>query len=182
MEQHRRYWLCEVCNSHVAGNRQEFAAHLKNRHGDDFTDAQLQTLLKTCSRPRELFKASECVLCDWEVKLRPSNSHIACNEAFTVSAVQFLKHLASHLERIALFSLPRMSTGEEGENSTGAALGASAGSSRAWVRYPSPRHQTTNADRSIARRLTAVTAKTPKMQLMMIVVHETHRQTTWLVR
>ncbi|KAK4895790.1 hypothetical protein LTR27_006272 [Elasticomyces elasticus] len=133
LEEHRRHWICEVCNSHQSMDRRALAVHLESTHAGMFSDAQLQLLLKACSKPKEQYNANECLLCDWEEHLRLLNPHTPPSEGISVTARHFMKHLASHLEQVALFTLPRPAFGDEYERSGYATLAESADRSQTKV-------------------------------------------------
>ncbi|KAK3658704.1 hypothetical protein LTR56_001575 [Elasticomyces elasticus] len=130
MKEHRRYWICGVCNDYQSNAQDEFAAHLKLEHADTLANAELESLLGACSRPLVQYPARVCLFCNWEEILRTTNGHIPAHELITVTTTQYMKHLASHLEQIALFALPRPSSGDDMEESIDVAPGASAGSCR----------------------------------------------------
>ncbi|KAK5741775.1 hypothetical protein LTR17_003766 [Elasticomyces elasticus] len=104
MEQHRRQWLCEVCHDFQSVSRHEFIEHLEHTHSDEFTCAQVEMLAKTCSRPVDYYKASNCPLCCWHDTISQTIPQAQNNDVVSVTVHQFMEHLAMHLEQIALLA------------------------------------------------------------------------------
>ncbi|KAK4953905.1 hypothetical protein LTR10_008509 [Elasticomyces elasticus] len=104
MEQHRRQWVCEVCHDFQSASRHDFIEHIEHAHGDEFTSAQVKMLAKTCSRPADYYKASDCPLCCWHDTIRSTTPQGQNNEVISVTVHQFMEHLAMHLEQIALLA------------------------------------------------------------------------------
>ena len=126
---HRRIWMCPVCYLKRFPDSSALASHLRQSHAASFADTQIETLLKSGSRPAETVAAHECPLCDWEASLRPSNRHVPEHVRITVTSQQFMKHLARHLEQLALFALPIPAADAENDDSVGVVV-ASLNSSR----------------------------------------------------
>lgn len=120
MEAHRRTWTCPGCPYTTGRDSGSLKGHLEQQHRDIATNLPLKALLKSSSRPLEILAAKECPLCDWGEELRSGNTHVTKDDDVTVTAPQFMRHLAGHLEQLALFALPRPVENEEGE---GASIG-----------------------------------------------------------
>ena len=116
MENHRRDLVCQICGTERIHSALGLSAHIRQTHRIDLNERQLDILLLTCSRPKELFSAQSCMLCDWEPKLRATGSAASDHEETFVNPQRFAKHLASHLEQIALFSLPQNCSAEAATN------------------------------------------------------------------
>ncbi|KAK3073076.1 hypothetical protein LTR53_005653 [Teratosphaeriaceae sp. CCFEE 6253] len=146
MNHHRRHWICEVCSNHNFGDKTDFVTHLRTKHRGLFTDAQVQILTRTSSRAADFYSARDCLFCDWVKTLRPLNTHVPQNEAIRVTSHHFMKHLATHLEQIALFALPRLPSDDTEDNSADAAMGASADTGQAAGRSMSIDDMESDAD------------------------------------
>ncbi|KAK3075789.1 hypothetical protein LTR53_000614 [Teratosphaeriaceae sp. CCFEE 6253] len=146
MDHHRRHWICEVCNSHRSDDDNDFAVHLRTKHKGQFTGSQIQILMRTSSRTTDFYSALDCQFCEWEKTLRPLNTHVPQNEAIRVTSHHFMKHLATHLEQIALFALPRLPSDDAEDNSADAAMGASADTGQAAGRSMSIDDMESDAD------------------------------------
>lgn len=88
-QQHRLDYSCNVKDHEQYTNVREFRSHMNEEHNVQFNDEQLKFQLSMFSRPTQR-KSGICPLC-------------------MESTVQLKGHLARHLERIALFALPRQS-------------------------------------------------------------------------
>ncbi|KAI5804073.1 hypothetical protein DFH27DRAFT_524520 [Peziza echinospora] len=84
---HRREWHCRQCNFETS-RENEMVKHMEKKHSDVYKDYVAATILKRCERPIRL--PQECGICK---KILPSN--------------QIRKHLAKHMQQLALFVLPK---------------------------------------------------------------------------
>ncbi|KAK4160462.1 hypothetical protein QBC43DRAFT_373017 [Cladorrhinum sp. PSN259] len=97
IDTHRSKWTCTICPPPAAlcGSKQEIESHMRVRHSDQVTEAQLPFLVKV-SRTQDYLDVSSCSLClDW-----PNNSR---NQA---SEKELARHLARHMQRLSLASVP----------------------------------------------------------------------------
>jgi len=83
---------------------------MSRRHPGSFTEVQLPALVQKCQRPHAKIPASACPFCtEWEVLLRQKNStreSLDPSSVLVVEAREFSKHVAFHMEELALFALP----------------------------------------------------------------------------
>ncbi|KAK5701314.1 hypothetical protein LTR17_022686 [Elasticomyces elasticus] len=112
LDHHRRLWICQTC---VSGRSYltaaDFKAHLRNKHAEIASqETALTAVMSASSRPvTEIPILSACPLCDdWRVN-RPSmqsESQIPAVEQGTIviSPAELKRHLAGHLEELALFA------------------------------------------------------------------------------
>lgn len=151
MQIHRREWHCRICRHGHFDCRSDLEWHTKMKHKDIANSQTLDTFLETCSRPIEVFPASTCDFCDWAAQLRavPENANIDMDGEINVTAAQFLKHVARHIEQVALFSLPRNIFSDADSAVAGIGEEEWNGSSRALVCSPCihPSHLPLSADR-----------------------------------
>jgi len=103
MEAHRRNWTCGLCKARLP-NMAAVKGHLQAAHGDHVRDDQLDDVAARFGRPVTHFPASDCPLCDYPSILRQRG--LSEQEIAQVPAEKFGRHLARHLEQLALFVLP----------------------------------------------------------------------------
>lgn len=92
-QMHRKEWSCNSLGHNAFQDKNFFMKHMEEEHGESFSQAQLPSVLALCQRPLETVPSS-CHLCHSE-------------DAKDLSPKRLEKHLARHLETLALFSLPR---------------------------------------------------------------------------
>lgn len=139
---HRTEFHCLFCPSLSFSSIVSFKAHLREKHAEKVTEAQLPAIVNVSQRPLTRIPAKDCPICDeWDQSLRVANPQIA-GEVLTVSTTQFRHHLANHLEQLALFSLPRNVDADniaelesKGTNDARVELAGSTGTKR-YVSYP----------------------------------------------
>ena len=122
LQQHRLEYYCNVKDHEQYTDVREFRSHMDKEHNVQFDHEQPQSQLSMFSRPTQR-KSGICPLC-------------------MESTVQLKGHLARHLERIALFALPRQSNTENdssakniyGENAASVQTAeASVGNGSSWI-------------------------------------------------
>ncbi len=86
---------------------------MRHRHPQFSSPIQLPALIEASRQPTDRIPAAACPLCHWDVTLRDINTSTPSNETLVVTIGQFRHHLASHMEQLALFALPRSFKGEE---------------------------------------------------------------------
>lgn len=94
---HRRMWVCIWCNNENKEFRclTELKKHLSREHPSDLTSAQMSMLAEICQRPVKNYDSSACPFCqDWKPRRLSDNEK------------EFSKHLARHLQGLALDALP----------------------------------------------------------------------------
>jgi len=82
----------------ILNNANDFQKHMRTRHGDRFTEAQIAVLVKRSARPSQFF--STCPFCIFALSDLPSVK----SENREFSSMQ--SHIAGHLLDLALMSLP----------------------------------------------------------------------------
>ncbi|KAH8898865.1 hypothetical protein GQ53DRAFT_878085 [Thozetella sp. PMI_491] len=93
---HRREWHCLKCRM-VFGSQSNLRHHFKNAHPVDIAESQVEPLLNVCGRPIRRFGHGSCPLCDsWEPGLSTGDN-----------SQDFCKHLAQHLQQLALSAIPQ---------------------------------------------------------------------------
>ncbi|RYP03946.1 hypothetical protein DL764_004780 [Monosporascus ibericus] len=118
---HRRQWTCIVCRKGPFRDQERFHSHVKQAH-PDLEVNQWTVLLHAGQRPLDAIPAGDCPFCDeWEQSLRAAakNQGTADNSlresaesTIVVDPPEFRRHVAFHMEQLALFAIPR-DTGDD---------------------------------------------------------------------
>ncbi|KAL9045156.1 MAG: hypothetical protein Q9214_001765 [Letrouitia sp. 1 TL-2023] len=95
---HIREWCCNVPEHEVFSDKKKFKLHMDLLHPEFCNDLQMDTVIEMFQRPMESATV-KCPLC-----LNNGQG------ALTIGA--FEKHVARHLESLALFALPRLDVSE----------------------------------------------------------------------
>ena len=107
LEHHRVQWQCRFCTSQPFQDKGSLEAHLARRHHELCSASQLHSLLELSRQPPEYIEAKDCPFCDdFDARLRSANGIEASKPVF-ISPTQFSRHVASHMEQLALFAIPR---------------------------------------------------------------------------
>ncbi len=93
LQVHRREWCCNATNHEAYRDKAEFIEHMKSVHADSYDHAELRNVVSLFERPSTTTTAS-CPFCMSEE-----------TEELSISRLE--KHIARHMEILALFSLPR---------------------------------------------------------------------------
>jgi len=95
--------LCSKdCNSH-----KDLSQHLERQH-QSADESTLASLSKAIARPPAKIPANHCPFqCGWEQKTRPEASNEPSNTVQVVDIATFRRHVAGHMEQLALFAVPR---------------------------------------------------------------------------
>lgn len=117
LENHRRQWICIICKQGPFGNPDSFNTHLLHQHQELNNSNQAAEALKSASQcPVKSISTKECPFCDdWKPKTRESSSEVGKGkskailrqEVDVVSPSNFRRHVAIHLEQLAMFAIPR---------------------------------------------------------------------------
>lgn len=104
MDTHRRRWRCMQCSSGASNAEFHRAAELRDHfakvHPGRATAAQIAVLVDACELPIKTFDRSACPFCsDWEPRSAENNTK------------EFSRHLARHLQQLAVDALPRVVEG-----------------------------------------------------------------------
>ncbi|KAH7198805.1 uncharacterized protein B0J16DRAFT_360480 [Fusarium flagelliforme] len=107
---HRLQWNCNWCSQSdtTFHSAKDLKKHLDNTHSGMVTEAQMPMILETCERPIKSFGSDSCPLCaDWEPPSTKEN------------VKSFSRHLARHLQQLALEALPLAIDGLEIKDTSG---------------------------------------------------------------
>ena len=114
MSTHRRMWVCLSCEDVAFDASDGLNKHFKKLHAEDLleTDEQaVNAMVAVSSRPMERIPAESCPLCDeWAGQLvshvQDPNIQSPLQSKLMTTVQQFRRHLAGHLEQLALSAIP----------------------------------------------------------------------------
>lgn len=109
---HRGTWPCFRCGE-VAAAAEILYNHIKTQHADQVSPQQLPLVVEQSRRPIKFIHPNECPLCDDEW----ARGQTSDTRALVVTMDEFRRHLGQHLQRVALFSLPRLGQSEDASSS-----------------------------------------------------------------
>ena len=102
---HRREWCCNAAGHDPFTDKLDFMKHMESDHQETAEPAELPRILEFFERPMERSQAS-CPLCP-------------AKESRFFPARRLEKHLARHMETLALFALPRINNSRsQGSNNS----------------------------------------------------------------
>ncbi|KAF1950555.1 hypothetical protein CC80DRAFT_359652, partial [Byssothecium circinans] len=116
MQNHRISYFCRLCTSTSFFEESKFLAHARRQHAELLEDGDEHALLKISQKPLDQIPAEDCPCCsEWVDRLRarelPSYDSRGNTPDIAVPPTLFKRHLASHLEQLALFAIPIESPG-----------------------------------------------------------------------
>ncbi|ERF76351.1 hypothetical protein EPUS_09435 [Endocarpon pusillum Z07020] len=126
MRSHRVSYICRLCQNKAFQIRERYLAHVRKQHPNMLEDGEEQLVLDIARKPLDQIPAQECPCCSgWIDRLReraaaagiPSD---ASDHILSVVPTVFKRHLASHLEQLALFAISIGSAAEGCVNSNAA--------------------------------------------------------------
>ncbi|KAI0528220.1 hypothetical protein F5B22DRAFT_27067 [Xylaria bambusicola] len=113
---HRRQWVCILCEAGPFETPGIFEHHIKSTHGDLPLDTDgLEAVKDASKRGVDEISAAECPFCDeWHDTLKHNpirksydDPSIQLDNPVLVNLNTFRRHVAHHMEQLALFALPR---------------------------------------------------------------------------
>ena len=124
MSYHRVAYKCFLCPNMLFPHEKDYAAHLKRGHPSTFDRAESEQARTLAREPLTEIPAADCPCCtDWVDRLKEHASlagGLRPNEVLTVDPTAFKRHLAKHLEQLAVFAIPTSATADDSKNSTDA--------------------------------------------------------------
>lgn len=108
IQHHLSEWQCWYCSTKPHSQLEQYEKHMIAQHSSEFKIEQLPALSEISRRPPQEIRASTCPFCDWPALIRSKtvSSHVGSSEEIFVPKARYRKHVASHLEQLALFVLP----------------------------------------------------------------------------
>jgi len=125
MQEHRIKYTCRLCSDRNFDNPRVYLAHVQRKHSASIQISHEQTILDLGRTPLEQIRAEDCPCCsEWVDRLKKreetaTNSFELSDRDVYVSPTVFKRHLASHMEQLALFAIPMTSTQENDESNVG---------------------------------------------------------------
>lgn len=126
LQHHRVVYRCHVCNDRKFELGERYIRHVRIEHPDMFNIGEEQQILDMARRPLDQIRAQDCPCCsEWVGRLTEraevvNDSSDPSNHTILVDPTVFKRHLASHLEQLALFAVPPGS--KEGDANSDAAV------------------------------------------------------------
>lgn len=118
---HQKSWRCDRCFKFFK-SVPDFTKHIQRCYQSLRTMPNLiDNLILKCEQSVKSISPCECPLCDWNSALKELNPQ---QENLVVNVKQFEQHLGQHLEKLALFALPRLQNSDDSEDAvSGVATG-----------------------------------------------------------
>lgn len=123
MQCHRVRYRCHVCSCSDFEQEDRYLSHVRKEHPEILDGGEEQQILDMARSPLDRIPAHACPCClDWADRLLersedPSSLPKPSNYPVTVAPNIFKRHLASHLEQLALFAVPiRLAGGDIDSN------------------------------------------------------------------
>ncbi|KLJ12440.1 hypothetical protein EMPG_12517 [Blastomyces silverae] len=127
MQNHRVSYTCRICNSKTFYLKERYLAHIRRRHPDILEDGDEQVVLEISRKPLDQIPAQDCPCCSSLIDRLNERAEMlglptsTPDNVLTVFPIHFKRHLASHLEQLALFAIP-IGSSVEGEVNSNVAI------------------------------------------------------------
>ncbi|USP81803.1 hypothetical protein yc1106_09077 [Curvularia clavata] len=123
MTRHRVSYNCFLCQK-VYYHEGKYLSHLRQEHEDTLDDGGTQVGIDLARKPLAQISASDCPCCsDWAGRLEEriiQTSGSAPTGILAVTPTVFKRHLAAHLEQLALFAVPIAAATDDSKDSNAA--------------------------------------------------------------
>ncbi|KAK5742069.1 hypothetical protein LTR17_003577 [Elasticomyces elasticus] len=111
LELHRRQWHCPLCTGidKMFHSAKQLENHLLSRHADRLPQAIVRSIAEANSSPSTEYAMQDaCALCDdWSPSTLDHAPDDDRDQTILISVKKVEEHIATHLEQLALFALPR---------------------------------------------------------------------------
>ncbi|KAF1925143.1 uncharacterized protein M421DRAFT_265696 [Didymella exigua CBS 183.55] len=118
---HRVAYKCFLCPNKVYCQETKYISHLKREHAKILDGGGEQQGRDLARKPLAQIPASDCPCCsDWVDRLKERiirSSGSASSEILAVTPTVFKRHLAGHLEQLAIFAVPVGAATDDDSNS-----------------------------------------------------------------
>jgi len=114
---HRKEWCCNVDSHPPFATMEEFAQHMQSGHSGAFSGTQMTDIMAMCEHPLQSATVA-CPLCADDNNTPGDHEAVGSRLIKTprlVSPNELRRHLAHHLEQLALFALPLSLRGGDNE-------------------------------------------------------------------
>ncbi|KAH7086082.1 hypothetical protein BKA63DRAFT_368255, partial [Paraphoma chrysanthemicola] len=125
MQNHRVTYVCRLCQNKNLESKEGYLAHVRRRHPHLLADDEEMLVLDIARQSLAQISATDCPCCsEWVHRLREREGvGVASNQIICVEPKLFKRHLASHLEQLAVFAIP-IDVVDEGTSESNAAIEA----------------------------------------------------------
>lgn len=107
MDLHRKQWQCNTTGHLTYSEESAFRRHLAEQHKNWISDSHSRSIINSCEQ-RRAPEYTECPFCRVPRQISDdTNSHDDIGDPTMIPAARLKQHLAQHMERLALFTLPR---------------------------------------------------------------------------
>ena len=107
--EHRQVHQCMFCKQNSFKSRDHLRSHLAREHAKTCPPPMISSLLTATMKMPETFSANSCPFCDDLSRGIPkTNLNTQETQRERISAKKFRKHVATHMEQLALFALPKL--------------------------------------------------------------------------
>ena len=121
---HRVVYKCFICSDATSYSEKTYVAHLKERHAKILDNAEGELEMSLARKPLTEIPAKDCPCCtEWVDRLKEREVLAGTpilNGTLTVNPTVFKRHLANHLEQLALFALPTITATDASDESNDA--------------------------------------------------------------
>ncbi|KAH8685340.1 hypothetical protein BGZ61DRAFT_534488 [Ilyonectria robusta] len=119
---HRKQWQCNTTGHLTYSDESAFRRHLAEQHNDWISGSHSQSIINSCEQ-RRIPKCTECPFCRVPRQTSDNtNSRDDIGDPKMIPAAKLKQHLAQHMERLALFTLPRTCFDPDDEESCASAM------------------------------------------------------------
>ncbi|KAH6994945.1 hypothetical protein EDB80DRAFT_781388 [Ilyonectria destructans] len=122
MDLHRKQWQCNTTGHLTYSEESAFRRHLAEQHKNWISSSHSQSIINSCEQ-RRTPEYTECPFCRVPRQISDdTNSHDDIGDPTMIPAARLKQHLAQHMERLALFTLPRTCFDLDDEESCASAM------------------------------------------------------------
>lgn len=116
MENHRVRYACQLCSNKVYERKEHYFSHVQKQHPSLLEHGEKHLILDIARQPLEEIPAQDCPCClDWVDRIRDERL-LPPGAPVRVIPTIFKRHVASHLEQLALFAVPIGSMAAEADS------------------------------------------------------------------
>lgn len=122
MDLHRKQWQCNTTGHLTYSDESAFRRHLAEQHKDWISGSHSQSIINSCEQ-RRIPECTECPFCRVPRQTSDNtNSRDDIGDPKMIPAAKLKQHLAQHMERLALFTLPSTCFDPDDEESCTSAM------------------------------------------------------------
>lgn len=123
MDLHRKQWQCNTTGHPAYSEESAFRRHLAEQHKDWISGSQSQSIINSCEQ-RRIPEYTECPFCRVPREISDDTNSLddIGGDPKMIPAAKLKQHLAQHMERLALFTLPSTCFDPDDEESYASAM------------------------------------------------------------